>query len=201
MSKPYFLRLTVIMAFITYSSNIIAQNPVKDYLQAPGPIVFDSINYHLVWSSHPVHNYYKHEYLPAGDTLDHFYRLVLVDVLADDSLKPKDLVLQEISGLNKRRKYDAFVDYHLVQSPDSSNYVLDFVESEGRPLISFIEWNAYLYKPFKDKNGHKGILLFGISNRSYGNNAAEFAANLPVLREKVMRLLMDYKIPEVTVPR
>ncbi|HWB26419.1 MAG TPA: hypothetical protein VG738_13120 [Chitinophagaceae bacterium] len=199
MTKKHSTKLFAVLIFFVLFCKASAQDTVKDYLHVPGPVTFDSTDYHLIWSSHPLPDYYKQEYLAKGDSLEHFNRLVLVDLLFDDSLKPKDLVYQEIRGLESRKKFDAVVQYNLIQSPDSTEYVLDFAESEGAPLIKFVEWNAYLYKPYTDQNGHKGVILLGVSTRSYGNSTADFMGTLPALREKIIQQLMAYPVPRISV--
>jgi hypothetical protein len=198
MIKKSFRHIFLILLVILLVKTAGAQQPAIDYMHIPGPILFDNETYYLAWSSRPVDNYYKQEYIAKGDSLEHFKRLVLLDVL-EDTVKPADLVYLKIKDLNKRKKTDLVVKYNLIESPDSSQYLIDFVESEGMPKIDFVEWNAYLYKAFIDKKGHKGVMLFGVSTRSYGNNAADFIGALSNLRESVIQQLIKYPVPEVNL--
>jgi hypothetical protein len=170
----------------------------KDYLNVPGPIKFDNVSYNLAWSANPVENYYKQEYITKGDSLERFNKMVLIDVL-EDTLQVKDLVYMKINSLEKRKKEDAVVNYKLIQSPDSTEYIVDFVLSEGTPKVDFVEWNAYRYTAFTGKSGKKGVLLFGISIRSYGNNVPDFFGSLRDTRDKIITELMNYKIPPVVI--
>ncbi len=198
MVKKYCCQFFIILAALLSTKSSFAQQVVTDYLNVPGPVLFGNANYYLAWSSRPVDNYYKQEYLAKGDSLEHFSKLVLIDVL-EDTIKPKELVLLKLKDLKERKKTDAVVNYNLIQSPDSTEYIVDFVESEGVPKTDFVEWNAYLYKAFKDINGHKGVMLFGISIRSYGNTAADFFGSLRDLREHIINQLIAYTVPQVNI--
>ena len=183
---------------LTSFMNVDNEQEVKDYLNIPGPIKFDNKNYNLAWSSRPADNYYKQEYLAKGDSLTHFNKMVIIDVL-DDTVTLKDLVYLKIHALENRKKIDAAVSYNLIESPDSSEYILDFSESEGMPKVDFAEWNVYRYKTFKDNAGHAGVMLFGISVRAYGDKVPSFIGSLRDLRETITSQLISYKIPPVLI--
>ncbi|HMJ48101.1 MAG TPA: hypothetical protein VK498_12280, partial [Ferruginibacter sp.] len=59
---------------------------IKDSLNLPGPLTFNKTDYILAWSSHPTSNYYKQEYLPKGDDIDNYKKLIIVDVIISDSI-------------------------------------------------------------------------------------------------------------------
>ena len=189
------LLFVVIISSFKYQDN---KEDVKDYISVPGPVRFGNVNYNLAWSSHPADNYYKQEYLAKGDSLGHFNKMVLIDVL-NDTVKPKDLVDLKLHDLAQRKKVDPVVNYNLIQSPDSSEYILDFVESEGTPKVDFVEWNVYRYKTFSDIEGHKGVLLFGMSIRAYGDKAPGFFGSLRDTRASVTNQLINFKIPPILI--
>lgn len=198
MKKIFILLILFTSLLFAGFKNIKLNGQVKDYLHVPGPVKFDNVNYELAWSSHPADNYYKQEYLVKGDSLSHFDKMVLIDVL-DDTVKPKDLVYLKIRSLESRKKTDAVVQYNLIQSPDSSEYILDFTVSEGSPKINLVEWNIYRYTSFTNKSGKKGVLLFGVSSRSYGNKVTDFFGSLRDLRESLTNKLISYQIPPITI--
>lgn len=171
---------------------------VTDYVNVPGPIQFGNDNYFLAWSAKPTDNYYKQEYLPKGDSLSRYSKMILIDVLYDTA-KPRDLVYFKLNALAQRKKTDAAVDYHLIQSPDSSAYIVDFSESEGFPRTKFVEWNAYLYKSVKDKKGRKAILLFGISLRGYDDKVTDFINRIGSMRERIIQQLIQYQTPDISL--
>jgi hypothetical protein len=82
--------------------------------------------------------------------------------------------------------------------------MLDFVLSANTPdgkHISIVERNVYRYKAFTDKSGKKGILLFGISTRGYGNGTNDFFASLKANRKALVDQLAKYTIPEITIAK
>lgn len=196
--KRFFTCLLLPIFGTGFAINATAQDStVTDYINVPGPIQFGSDNYFLAWSAKPTDNYYKQQYLPKGDSLNRYSKLVLLDVLYDTS-KPRDLVYYKLKALAKRKKTDAAVDYHLIQSPDSTAYIIDFAQSEGFPRTKYVEWNAYLYKNIKDTKGRKAILLFGISLRGYDDKVTSFIDRIGDTREKILQHLIQYQTPPIT---
>src|SRR6266567_3027635 len=76
---------------------------VKDYLNVPGPIKFANASYNLTWSAHPSSIYYKQEYIPAGDTVEHFNKLILIDVV-DSNLSLEGVIKEKIYWLENQKK-------------------------------------------------------------------------------------------------
>ena len=54
---------------------------IVERLSVPGPISFNGESYRLSWSSHPTANYYKQEYLPGGETGEHYRSMVLLEAI------------------------------------------------------------------------------------------------------------------------
>ncbi|RYF87127.1 MAG: hypothetical protein EOO00_12685, partial [Chitinophagaceae bacterium] len=71
------LLYSIFMAITGYGQN----SKTTDFLGLPGPVSFDGKSYRLAWSSHPTPQYYKQEYIIAGDQLDKFNTMILVEVL------------------------------------------------------------------------------------------------------------------------
>src|SRR5580692_8933135 len=88
----------------TFKNN---KDEAKDYLNIPGPLTFEKMDYNFVWSSHPSENYYKQEYIPKGDNVENFTKMVLIDAIVSDSLKVEDAVTAKVSELETRKKTDA----------------------------------------------------------------------------------------------
>ena len=82
------LPLVLIAVILSAASYGQTNKTMKDYLSMPGPIVFDKKSYNLTWSSHPSATYYKHEYITAGDNVDKFKSMIMVDVLTGDFQVP-----------------------------------------------------------------------------------------------------------------
>ncbi|WP_202840203.1 hypothetical protein [Luteimonas saliphila] len=136
-------------------------------LSVPGPLRLDGQGYHFAWSSHPTPDFYKQEYLPAGQTLDRYRQMLVLDLLAVDAT-PAQLAAAKIAELKARKQADPLVNHDLVVKQDGSAALLDFVlsapDAQGDLVV---EWNAYRYQALPE-----GVLLFGISRRAYGHEEA-----------------------------
>lgn len=173
---------------------------VKEYLGVPGPLSFDGASYEMAWSSHPSPNYFKQEYVVKGDDVNHFSKMLMVEVLLADNLQPKDLVSQKMAELEQRKKADAMVNYQVIANQAKTEYTLDFLLSDGNgKTANIVEWNAYRYKAFTDKSGRKGIMLFAISKRAYGDKINPFLQSLKQTRPATINTLVGYNIPAVTI--
>jgi hypothetical protein len=168
-----------------------------DRLSVPGPITFNAASYRLSWSSHPSPDYYKQEYLPAGQTSDHFERMLLVEAIVHGA-DVSGVVSAQVDRLNRRKSTDPTVNFAILKNPKNGEVILDFVLSEednGKELI--VEWNAYRYTTLKDKDGHSGVALFGLSRRAYGDESTEFLRGLKAARPAEIDALAKYPLPVV----
>jgi hypothetical protein len=170
----------------------------KDYLNVPGPINLDNTHYNLAWSSHPNSHYFKQEYIPTGDDIEHFSKMVFIDVLTD-TFTLEEVVSLKIRQLENMKINNPVINYMLIQNADSTEYILDFVLSQGSPRVDLVEWNIYRYKIFVDNAGHKGVLLFANSIRSYGNAIRDFFGSLSATRKRMITILRKYEMPEVKI--
>lgn len=143
-----------------------AAGPVER-LSVPGPLQLDGQQYHLAWSSHPTPQFYKQEYLPAGQTSGRYRQMLMLDLLVADAT-PAQLALAKIGELDARKQTDPLVNHDVVVKEDGSAVLLDFVlsapDADGNLIV---EWNAYRYEARPE-----GVLLFGISRRGYGDEDA-----------------------------
>lgn len=195
--KNMFLLLLTNFLLTTY---IHAQTP-KDYLHVPGPLSFDKVDYQLAWSSHPSEVYYKHEYLAAGDTLEHFKKLLMLEVVVSN-IPLKNAVSQKVAELKALKKTNPVVNY--TQTEKNGEFILDFTISENSAngkQINILERNVYRYKSFKTKSGQDCILLFAISERTYGKEAGKYLANLKKNRAELVNKVSDFTIPEISISK
>ena len=178
------LGLTAIPAF--------AQAP--DRLGVPGPIDFEGDAYRLAWSAEPSPNYIKQEYLPAGQTVDRYEQMILVETVAGVAVT--DAVRAQVEMLNKRKPSDPLVNMDLIENKATGEALLDFIVSAKDANGEYIvEWNAYRYA----RHGDSGIMLFGISRRAYGNEAAKaLLTELRGLRPGRIRSLTQIVLPRPT---
>ncbi len=174
-------------------------NPVQDYLNTGDVITFDNARYNLAWSSHPSENYYKQEYLPEGDTIEKFRRLILLEAVTG---KPqlKDAVDSKTSELKKMKETDPMVNYEVFEK--DGEVMLDFLVSKNMSDLNegdIAERNVYRYKTFTDSNGEEGVLLFGVSERAYGDDIDRFLLTLREKRFDVPNAAGAFVIPKVTI--
>jgi hypothetical protein len=183
-------------SFIHTKDNI----PVTDFLGIPGPIYFDGTYYPLIWSAHPTDAYFSQEYLPAKEKLKKYKKLVLIEAFVSD-LTLEDAVRAKMVELEERKKNDVVLNYKLFENHDKSDYMLDFIVSTSADdALTMVEWNAYRYEKFTDKSGRVGILLFGISMRSYSGEITDFMNSLGSTRKTMMHKFGEYQFPQIILP-
>jgi hypothetical protein len=190
---------TFTAAFLT-SSFLYAQNAV-DKLNVPGPIVVGNKSHALSWTSHPTAGFYKQEYIPAGDNADKFKSMIMLD-LSLGNFMLKDIVGAKIAELKKMKETNPMVNYEMFQK--NGEYLLDFLLSANSPngkTVDIVERNIYRYKTFTDKSGNKGILLFGISVRSYGNDIDDFLKTLKTGKAALLNEVAQFNIPAVGISK
>jgi hypothetical protein len=190
------LSLTVMLIGIIPFSP--AGNPatVKDYLNVPGPLQFDHSDYFLSWSAHPAENYFKQEYLPAGQVSASYSKMMMIEA-ATGAVSLQTAVKTKRNELEQRKKTDPLCNYQLVQNPATGEYLLDFMMSQsagGKTTIA--EWDAYRYTVLP---GNKGILLFACSRRSYGSAIPGFLRLLKTKRLTDINALSTCSIPLVQI--
>jgi hypothetical protein len=192
--------LFIFIAALLTSSSSHAQNAV-DKLNVPGPIVIGNKSHALTWASHPSANFYKQEYIPAGDNVNKFKSMVLLD-LSLGNLNLKDIVAAKIAELKKMKETNPMVNYEMFQK--NGEYLLDFLLSANSPdgkTVDIVERNIYRYKTFTDKSGKKGVLLFGLSVRSYGNDIDTFLKTLKTGKATLLNEVAQFNIPAVTISK
>lgn len=175
----------------------IAQDAV-DHLGIPGPIALGDTSYALAWSSQPSPGYTKQEYLPEGAALETYESMVLVEFLATD-LPVSDVVASQMAMIEQRKATDPIANLALFENADAGEILLDFVlsakDANGEYII---EWNGYRYSA-GEHDGQKGVLLFALSERAYGNAASE--EFLRALRDFKAQRTADLTSAQVPQPR
>jgi hypothetical protein len=167
----------------------------RDYLGAPGPLRFDGGLFALVWSSRPSPGYVKQEYLPAGQRLDSYARMLLLERVA--GVEVAAALRAQTQFLAKRKGSDPVVNWAVIENKERGEALLDFlVSANDKNGNLIVEWNGYRYVPHRDAAGASGTLLFGISHRAYGDaGAKEFLTGLKALRGRVVGVLAKAELP------
>lgn len=192
--------LIILFAGLLLTTFTFGQSPkLIEYLGVAGPISFDKVSYNLAWTSHPADNYYKQEYLAKGDTIERYKKLIMLEIITGKT-KLKDIVATKIAELKKMKVLNPVIKYETFEK--DGEVLLDFIISENTPdgkLVSILERNVYRYKLVIDKSGQKGVLLFGISDRYYGNEIDDFFATFELKRFDLINLIGAIDIPNISI--
>lgn len=172
---------------------------IKNYYGISEVLSFNSSDYKLSNSYHPVENYWKQEYLPDGQTPDHFDSMITIDFCVTDSTATH-FVASKIIELSERKKTDAVCNYRVLENKHSDEYILDFIMSESLGnRVTIVERNIYHYKNYTDKAGHKGTLLFGISHRAYGNDITSYLKSINATLEADIKRVNAFEVPQIEI--
>lgn len=182
----------ILLTALTLASVIVTTpaltQQARDYLNVPGPLSIADDTYNLAWSSAPRPGYVKQEYLPRGETPGKHSRMVLVEVITQGA-DVTSAVAAQTAMLNARKRHDPLVNMSVMRNEAAGEVLLDFVLGGKRPDgQQMVEWNAYRYIPLKSGSG--GVMLFGLSRRAEGNDAAKaFLSQLKNTRPKLINAL------------
>lgn len=165
-----------------------------DVLGVAGPLQFGEQRFALAWSSHPSPLYYKHEYLPPGQTVEHYDAMLMLDLMATPKATPGEVAMVQVESLKQRKATDPLVNYDLLAGEQGDQLILDFVlsarDADGAMIV---EWNAYRYVP---NPAGPGTLLIAISRRGYGDDGARaFLRQLKTTRQRDIALLAKLPVP------
>jgi len=197
--NKYLNALLLLPLLVIGQLNFKPASDVVNYYGTPADITFNNTKFTLAWSSHPNDIYYKQEYVTRRDVVERYNDMVLVDFIVTD-LGAKDAAQAQVNTILERKKTDQVCNYQIIKNEQTGEYILDFVMSESSDdYVNLVEWNGYHYKPYTDKAGHKGVLLFGISHRAYGDDTMGFLRNLKTYRGDVLKKLMAYPMPEIQI--
>lgn len=189
-------RLAAVLAATLWLAPVQAQT--TDHLGLPGPITLAGDSFALAWSSRAADNYIKQEYLPAGETPDNYSRMVSVETVTG-GVGVMDAVRAQTETLTRRKATDPLVNMEVIQNEATGEALLDFIVSSRDEAGEYVvEWNVYRYAPLAAGERGAGVMLFGISHRASGNDAAKtFLQELPVLRPTRIEALAAAPLPEL----
>ena len=194
-------QLNVIAMMLSLASFGQSNKAASDYLNLPGPVLFDGKSYKLAWSSHPAGNYYKQEYITAGDDVAKFSTMLMVELVTDNG-NIKEVAGAKVAELKKMQESNPMIYYESFENPKTGEVMIDFLLTQNNPdgkSMSIAERNVYRYMSFIGKSGQKGIVLFGVSTRSYGNNIDGFLVSLKGKRKELVNKVAQYKFPELKI--
>ncbi|WP_245895164.1 hypothetical protein [Devosia submarina] len=187
---------TTICAAAIAALMLMPSSAQSDLLNVPGPIFFQGEDYALAWTSQPSENYFKQEYVPAGQQVETYQDMILVEAVSG-ALTPMDAATSQIQSLESRKGVDPVLNYDLMRNDATGEVLLDFLISdlEADPVI--VEWNAYRYQALGDG---EGVALVGISRRGYGQEGAtSFMSGLGAMRSEAINALANLSFPAVSI--
>ena len=200
MKRSFLLLCTLSLFCLSFTANKGSSKTI-DYLNVPGPIAFNGKTYHLGWSANPTKDYFKQEYIPKGQTLEKFDQMLLLELIIGD-FTVQDVASAQAQQLEKRKATDEVVQYEAIENPETGEIILDFLISTGSgKTLDIVEWSAYRYKPYQDKSGRKGVLLFAISTRGYADNIPAFLTDLKTNRTPQIHAIGGQPFPEVKLKK
>lgn len=180
---------------VTFGQN--NERPV-DRLGVSGPVKFDNKSYNLSWSAHPSANYYKQEYMQAGEDADKYRSMVMVEA-ATGAITPKAALDGKVTELKEMGSKNPFISYESFYLADKQEYILDFVitqNSADNKSAIIAERNVYRYRSL---SGTGGVMLFAVSVRSYGAETKAFLANMKMGRNVLVDKVKGYSLPDVRI--
>ena len=194
--------LIVLLTVISFSNIAFAQKSktAPDYLNVPGPLLFQNKAFNLNWSSHPSVNFYKQEYLTKGEDANQYKMMLMIDVIAGET-NLKNIVSAKVAELKQMKAGNPMVNYEIIQNPKTGEYLLDFLLTANAAdgTTSIVERNVYRYQTFSDKTGKKGVLLFAASSRAYAAAVNSFFVALKTNRKVLLNEVAQFKMPEISI--
>jgi hypothetical protein len=188
-----------LLTLLSISLSFGQTTKIKEYLSVPGPITLGNVTYNLVWTSHPTDEYYKQEYIPKGDNVEKFKKMVMVEVLTGNTTA-KELATRKMKELKEMKASNPIINYESFEK--DGEILLDFLISENAPdgkRINILERNVYRYKTIVTHKGQKCLLLLAASERAYGSDATKFLQGLKARKSELVNQVAAYTMPVVVV--
>lgn len=186
-----FRKFLATMMFV--AAGLAAAEAQEDALGVPGPLVFEGVEFALAWTSHPSDTYYKQEYVPAGQVVEAYEQMFMIDVVIS-GMTAEAAAATMVDGLKQRQAIDPVVNFAMIANEATGEIILDFLLSDSSSGPVIVEWNAYRYVPRGD-----GVMLVAISRRGYDDNASPFIAGLKAWREASIEELANWVVPEISL--
>lgn len=158
---------------------------VVDRIGVPGPIQFGETDFALQWVSSPSPELYKQEYVPAGQRVQRYDSMVLIDVRPVGA-GVAQTVRAMIEQIDARKATDPVANYDVHVNEAGDEILLDFVMSARDASGLIVEGNAYRYFPGP---GGQGTTVVAISRRGYDDAARDFLVDLKARRQQEISTL------------
>ncbi len=185
----------IISLFCCMSIN--AKAPTE-FFSAGNPIEYCGTQYYLAWATNPIENYYYlQEYLPKGETLEHYNQMFTISIMFWDK-DPSVAVKSKIEELEERKKTDPITNYMVAEN--NGEYILEFLVSDsGSGSFNTVELDIHYYKRMTI-NGRKAIVLYFYSERAYGDDIKPFIKSISEKRASLYEGMSNLKL-HLTFPK
>lgn len=167
-----------------------------DRIGVPGPIRFGDTEFALQWVSNPSPELYKQEYVPAGQRVERYDSMLMLDVrpLGADLAQTARAMIEQIEA---RKTTDPVANFEVLVNEAGDEVLLDFLLSAPDASGVIVEWNAYRYRRGP---GGQGTTMVGISRRGYGDAARGFLVDLKTRRAQDIATLSALPRFEIRLP-
>ncbi|UXN72659.1 hypothetical protein N8D56_15590 [Devosia sp. A8/3-2] len=183
-----------VTAFLLLAAMAFPASAQTDAIGAPGPIIFENVEFAPARTSHPDETYFKQEYVPAGQTVEQFEDMFMIDVLTNGTT-PAAAAAAMVQSLDRRKGSDPVINYDIIRNEQTGEIILDFLLSDSSSGTMIVEWNAYRYAPLEN-----GTVLYAISRRGYGEDGAgALLAGLKERRQSAINTLAQMDVPEISL--
>ena len=191
------LKKIFILLFISALAMFKAQDHVPDLLSIPGPIEYDGTEYFLSWSKPVSKTLFRQQFLPRDERIENFTQLLDFSYF-NKEIEMELAVRQKVESIQDREKTDKFAKVNVIESPDGTEYIVDYYISESPEKgDSFIEYNVYRFKTYTTGT-EKSFLILAHAKRMYGDLKSS-AKSLAKQRDHILTTMIEYKIPEIKV--
>ncbi len=167
-----------------------------DLLSIPNPLEYDGTEFFLARAKQRSKTLFQQQYIPKDEQLEKFNQIIDFSFF-NKEIEMELAVRQKVESVQSR-KDDKFAKVNVTESPDGTEYIVDFYISEvPEKGDSFIEYDIYRFKKF-DNGTQKSFLMLNYAKRIYGDlkSAAKLLAKQ---RDQLMTGMIEYKIPEIKV--
>ena len=187
--------LSIIISLLSCLS--LSAQSATEYFSVGNPIKYCGTKYSLVWSAQPQENYFVQEYLPKGETLEHYNQMFTVSVIFWDRT-PLEAVQAKVAELEERKKSDPITKYMVAEN--NGDYILEFLVSDSsNGKMNTVEVDVHYYRQMTI-NGKKASVLCFYSGRAYGDDILPFIQSIPEKRnawyEGMSNLKLNPKFPK-----
>lgn len=193
------MKKNLYLIMIAFTSLSFAQSDPIDRIGLKGPITFNKTPYLLAWSQKPNANYFVQEYLPKGESVDHFNQLITVNVFVTD-ISVASAIQQKTQELTKRKETDKVCNFSVINSPEGGESIIDCLLSTGSAdKLDVVEFIIYKYKQIELDNNKKALLVYSYSKRGYGDAITPFLTNLGKFRRDLLNVMISEEMPEIKI--